>query len=264
MNRFVRSVLCAMNHRLARVAVTVVVLLATSGCVAGNTHTFRHQPAVGEDLGGGRTVLLFDVDDQRAEVIEGGEPAAWVGVQRNGFGEPFPILTDDGRPFAASVRDTLARDLESIGFRVVEGDGAGEGDIAAALERAGADRGLAVVMRAFDSDTYTNITVTWDFEATVFGVDGDSLFTHRLQGAEELEGSFVNPVKGAQQAVPPHFTRLMRNLVVGNLHVRRALVTGEIGPAPPSPGRDCTVQQILEMREMGLSEAQIEAACGEG
>ena len=252
------------RFRLHAPLLALAAILA-SGCAAGNTYAFRYAPPPAEDVGAGRVVVVFEVEDLRKDILEGDEPLSWVGEQRSGYGIPFTIKTTDGKAFAEVVRETLQRDLESVGFRTTPVDETTPQDVSRFLEDEGAARGLVVVMRVFNSDTYTDIDVEWDFEATVYGPSGRVLAANRLQGKEELPGSFMNPPKAAKQKVPPYFYQLMRELVVGNTEMMAAL-TGDRGDADlgPAPGeRDCTVDQILKMRDAGLSDEQIRAACGE-
>jgi hypothetical protein len=104
----------------------------------------------------------------------------------------------------------------------------------------------------------------WDFEATVQGPDGQSLASNHLQGKQELQGSFMNPPKAAKQKVPPFFYDLMRELVVGDPEMVEALSQPIDALAPAPTDRTCTVEQILKMRDAGLTDEQIRAACGEG
>ena len=139
-------------------------------------------------------------------------------------------------------------------------DDASPKNLAEVMAEAGAQRALGVVMRNFNSNSYTNIDVEWDFEATVYGPSGQSLASNHLEGRQTLTGSLVNPPRAAKQRVPPFFYDLVHQLVVGDQEMLPALT----GPTtdPPAGRVGCTVEQILEMRDAGLSDDQIHAACG--
>lgn len=213
-----------MIHKLRLPA--LLLLVAAGACAFGNTHTFDYRPPAGQEIGGGELVLLFAVEDRRKEIVEEGEPASWVGEQRGGYGNPFNVLTTSGRPFAEEVAETVHRDLEAIGFRVVLAEQVvGSTGAAATLADAGASKGLAIEMRNFNSNTYTNIDVEWEFVATVLGADGEPIDSHRIEGRRTLDGSFWNPPEAAKQKVPPFFYELMHELVVGNATIVRALTS---------------------------------------
>lgn len=244
---------------------SVILGLALSGCAAGsNTHTFRYTPDRGANLGGERVVVLFAVEDLRRDIVEGDEPLSWVGEQRSGTGIPHSVKTTDGRAFATVVRETLQRDLESVGFRTALFDESRPEDIRGAIAGRNAERGLVVTMRAFNSNTYSDIDIEWDFEAQVYGREGQLLAANRVRGKQELQGSVLKAPEAAKKKVPPFFYDLMRQLVVGDDEMMAALTRPVEGPAAAPGDRPCTVEQILKMRDAGLSEEQIRAACGEG
>ena len=253
-----------MPHRLASASLLAAAALAASGCAVGNTHTFRYTPQPGENLGQERVVLVFDVEDLRKDIVSGDEPPSWVGEQRAGFGIPYTITTTDRRAFAEVVQETLQRDLESVGFRTVTAEETSPESVAGLLAEEGADRALVVVMRNFNSDTYNDIDVEWDFEATVYDPSGRALASNHLEGRQEVKGSLMNPVKAAKLKVPPFFYDLMRQLVVGDREMMAALTRPPESPAPTGEEPRCTVDQILKMRDAGLTDEQIRAACGEG
>jgi hypothetical protein len=202
--------------------VSLLALSLLTGCVVGNTHTFNYVPAEKSDIGAGRTVLVFAVDDQRPYIVSGDEPVNFVGEQRNGYGMPFNVTTTDGRPFAQIVQETIHRDLEAAGFRVTSSLDKASG-IAGAVSTGGSERALNVVMREFKSDTFNNINFDYDFEVIVYDATGAELARDRINGEEELEGSMMNPVKASRQKVPAHFYRKIHALITGNDKVVKAL-----------------------------------------
>jgi hypothetical protein len=200
--------------------------LATAGCAIGNTHTFNYRPQETSELGRGTTVLVFAVKDERPYIVAGEEPASFVGEQRGGFGNPFNVLTTDGRPFAQHVAETVKRDLEAAGFKVLASDRLAEGEIGGFLAEQGANRAVAVVMREFNSNTYNNVDIEWDFVATVYDADGKELHRSTEIGKTTLTGSLWNPPKAAKEQVPPFFYDLIHKLVAGDPEVVRALTSG--------------------------------------
>ena len=212
---------------MRRAAFALVAAFLLGRCAIGNTHTFNYVPAQHSDAGNGRVVLLFAVDDQRPYVVSGDEPAMFVGEQRNGYGIPFNVTTSDKRPFAQVVQQTVQRDLEAAGFHVTPTAGKA-GNIADAAHTANATRALAIAMREFKSDTFTNINFDYDFEAIVYHAAGTELARQKLAGEEVLPGSFMNPPKAAKAKVPAYFYEKIHALVTGNEKIMTAL-TGGVG-----------------------------------
>jgi hypothetical protein len=200
----------------------IVLLTLLTGCVAGNTHTFNYVPTERSEIGKGRVVLLYAVDDQRPYIVANEEPPSFVGEQRNGYGMPFNVSTTGKRPFAEVVQETVQRDLEASGFRVTPSSEKGS-DVTSTLRAANATRALMIIMREFKSDTYNNINVDYDFEAIVYGADGKELARNKVAGEDVLPGSLMNPPKAAKQKVPAYFYDRIHMLVAGNQKIVDAL-----------------------------------------
>lgn len=199
-------------------------VLAAAGCASGNTYTFNYRPQETSELGRGTTVLVFSVKDARPYIVAGAAPASFVGQHRAGYGGILSsILTTDGRPFAEHVAETVERDLEAAGFKVLASDRMAEGDIGRFLAEQGADRAVVVVIRKFNTYTHNDIDVEWDFEATFYGADGKELHRSTETGKTTLTMLLGGPGRVPGQPVPPFFYELIHKLVAGDPEVIRAL-----------------------------------------
>ena len=210
-------------RRLFNVLVALAVMTLASACAVGNTHTFNYVPTERSEIGAGRMVLLFAVDDQRPYVVSGEEPPFFVGEQRSGYGIPFNVTTSDQRPFAAVVQETVQRDLQAAGFSVKPIADKAAANVASAVQSAAARRAIAVVMREFKSDTFNNINLDYDFEAIVYDANGNELARDKIAGEDELEGSLMNPPKAARQKVPMEFYARIHKLITANPKIMGAL-----------------------------------------
>ena len=217
----------SMKHRPPNHFSLLCLLIAVAsclGCAFGNTHTFDYRPQIPEGVGQGTVVVLFSVSDQRPDIVTGDEPLEWVGEQRGGYGNPFNVKTTSGKPFAEIVAETVRRDLEAAGFAaIVVEESAEKGSAGEVIRSRGAQRAVSIVMHKFNSNTYINIDVEWDFEATVLDSRGDTIAANREAGKETLTGSFVNPPKAAKEKVPPFFYDIVHRLVTGNEEMQEAL-----------------------------------------
>ena len=243
-------------------ATTSMVFL--SGCAVGNVYDFSYIPPdhTPPKLSP-KVVLLFEVEDLRRDILEGDEPASWVGEQRGGYGNPFTVKTADGRAFAEVVQGAIRRDLEAVGLKVEEA-GRAPNSAETVAEKIGsekADAGLRVKMLVYNSNTYLNTDMEWDFQLMVFDAAGKTLYDEHVEGRQTLEGSFWNSPKAAKANVPPAFYEVLHDMIVGNPDLLAAL--GSSAVEDPEATAKCSVDQILSMKESGLSPAQIRAACGE-
>ncbi len=243
-------------------AALVTVLL--SGCAVGNVYDFRYIPPDRPTAElSPRVVVFFEVEDLRKDIVSGDEPKSWVGEQRGGYGNPFTVKTSDGKAFAEVVQSAIRRDLESLGLKVEEVDvkaAASAGAVAEKIRGSEGDLGLQVKMLVYNSNTYVNIDMEWDFQLVVFDSAGKILYDDHVEGRQTIDGSYWNSPKAAKAKVPPAFYRVLHDMIVGNRELLEALGSdgGEV-----TGTKKCTVDQILSMKESGLNDDQIRAACGE-
>ena len=241
-----------------------LITLLLSGCAVGNVYDFRYVPPDGPtpELPP-KVVVFFEVEDLRKDILEGDEPKSWVGEQRGGYGNPFTVKTSDGSAFADVVQTAIRRDLEALGLKVEEVDSkalATAGAVAEKIRGREGDLGLQVKMLVYNSNTYVNIDMEWDFQLVVFDSAGKILYDEHIAGRKTLDGSYWNSPKAAKAKVPPAFYRVLHDMIVGNRELLEAL--GSDG-GEAAGTKKCTVDQILTMKESGLNEDQIRAACGE-
>ena len=196
-----------------RLLLVIGLSIWAMGCVVGQSFKFNYQPPPGvTNVGQGKTVVLLPVADERPYVVQKEEPVNFVGELRNGYGMPFNVTTADSRPFAQIVEESVQRDLEAAGYRVVRGPSA-----------SAADRALSVTMKDFMSNTNINIDVVWDFLVKVVDGSGNTVAEEHDSGEQALEGSFMNPVKASKNKVPEFFNMLVHRMVTGNQKIVAAL-----------------------------------------
>jgi hypothetical protein len=236
-----------------------VLATTLAGCAIGQTHLYTYEPPATSPTAKG-TVVLFAVRDERADVVAGTEPPTWVGEQRDGWGIPHSVVTTDGRPFAAILQEAVQRDLAGTGLTVVVALEVPPtaAAIAELLRSRGATRALSVGLHDFNVNTYSNMDVEWELSARVFDAMGEVAASDRSQGKETMEAAVRGSIRAAKMQTPPFFYRLVHELVVLNPRIWPALS----GAASAEPARKCTVEQILKMKEAGLGDEQVRAACG--
>lgn len=206
----------------ARIALLLLGALSWSGCVlVGATFPFADPAPVSGTVGSGTRVLLLPVEDRRPQVLYEGEPPSWVGEQRDFYGIPYNVSTRDHRPLAAIVEETIGRDLAGLGFEVVPHQGPVH-DLPGLLARSRADRALVVTIHDLNSNTYFNVDVVWNLEATVYGTDGRVVRRNLDQGAQTLSGTSAGPRN--ERKVPDFYFRLIRALVIEDVELLAALV----------------------------------------
>ena len=107
-------------------------------------------------------------------------------------------------------------------------------------------------------NTYSNMDVEWDLSVRVFDAAGEVVASDRSQGKETMEAAVRGSIRAAKMQTPPFFYRLVHELVILNPRIWPALS----GAASAEPAPKCTVEQILKMKDAGLTDEQVRAACG--
>jgi hypothetical protein len=196
-------------------AVPFVVALI-SGCTA---HRYQDGTAELKATGGG--VLAVAVQDARPYVVSGNKAPSFVGLSRGGFGNPFDIKTESGRPLAADIADSVCQSLQRKGFACstieTQPNAAEDAAMRARAVEAGgrrnATRVLLLVLNEWKSDTYVNTALHYDVVLTVLKADGGALATERVHGSDDLGGNFWNPRSHAQEAVATAFKAKIEQLL---------------------------------------------------
>ncbi len=194
-------------------AALLAAAIALGGCAVGNKHAYTG--ATPDFAVAGKRIAAVAVRDARSYVMTGNKTADFVGLSRGGFGNPFDILTESGNPLAADFGTTIAGALRAKGFRATVLAGAvpdSPAGIAAAVDKAGADRMAIVIIVEWKSDTFMNTALVYDLALRIHDAAGKELGATRLTGRENLGGDAVNPPGHAKTVVPPAYRRILQQL----------------------------------------------------
>lgn len=207
----------------------------SSGCAFGVRH--RYDDAVPALEASGSGLLVVAVTDQRPYILDGDKTPNFVGLSRAGYGNPFDVLTASGQPLAQDVATSLCASLSRRGWQCMPSVSVGADLVSArdsaleAAKRNGARRVLFLTVRQWKADTYTNTSLYFDLSAEVLDSTGSVLAQNRLQGREEVEGSFLNPPSAARENVPVAYRKKIEEL----LNTPR-IADGLQSTGPASPG----------------------------
>ena len=213
-------------------------------------------PPTGEEIGHGQIVLLLAVEDRRHPVATNDEPPDWLGERRSGFGIPYNVRLDGGRTVAEFVAETIQQDLEAFGFSVINTGlkkPSSQRILSALMRERNAVRAVHIQMKRFDFDKYLDTDVEWDFEIAVFSPEEQIVTTTRA-GTRELKGRL-------KKVLSPVLFEVLRAIVVEDDEIMGALVHQQSASRDAAEAEGCTVDQVLAMKEAGLSDQQIKAAC---
>lgn len=203
----------------------VLFVLMLSGCAVGNVYNFTDTRAdIKYSLVSGKSAAVA-THDQRADVVKGICDPSYVGMQRAGFGNPWRVHTASGLPFADDVTKAVAESLSGKGYQAIPVFVKAADDRARVMElmRANkAERNLLFIVKKWESDTYTNIGLTYDVELNVFDEDMNKLAEVSAVENKTIPGSVWDPPSAARREIPLAFQQILENLL-NNQKIRMSL-----------------------------------------
>lgn len=173
---------------LGRLIFAAAVVSVITGCAVGNTYSYRESdlaiPVSGDEAIG------LTVVDRRPYVLSGDKPAAFIGLQRGGFGNPFDVTTESGQPLAAEVQTALANAMRKRGYKVIElyPSSSSESDILRAIQSGKMAKNVVLVFREWKTDAMMSLGLSHDLVLQVLGPDGTTLGSSSSQSHKESLG----------------------------------------------------------------------------
>jgi hypothetical protein len=196
----------------AALAVSLILALST-GCAVGNKHQYAGV-APNLTVETSRTTAVA-VQDRRPYVLDGDKDPKFVGIQRGGFGNPFDVTTESGRPLANDMCQAIVAALKKRNVAATPVDvlpKATDDEAKQVLLTASADRQILIRLIEWKSDTYQNTALIYDVRLSVFDAGGKLLVENARQGRDDLGGGFIAP-SHAKEAVPEAFRRIFEELL---------------------------------------------------
>lgn len=198
--------------------------------------------------------MALAVLDARPDIVSGERKETYIGFTRSLYGVPFPYHTRSKKPFAQDLSDLVSRALQqgkTPAEAIVASPFKGRQAAIDALRKSGAERLILLEIRDWWSDTLIRTDLHYDLLLTVLDTQGQELGSNVAIGHEELG-------RGQQRVIAAATNRILETLFAGEA------VIASFAPeaAPVTKEKTCTVEQILKMKDAGLSQEQIEAACG--
>jgi hypothetical protein len=183
----------------------------------------------------GSLVLAVAVQDHRPYVLNGDMRSTFVGLSRAGFRIPYKITTVSGQSLSADFATSIRRGLEKAGYRVKTVDifdRASPGQVRIELLQTGAQRGLAVRIQEWKSDTYKYAALDYAVALEVFDAVGQEIGRTAIKGREVLGGDVLDPAALVEKAAPVAYTRKLEELLNAPA-IRRALGPPTAAPLEP-------------------------------
>jgi hypothetical protein len=232
-----------------------------SGCSAGAMRQHAYHLGSPQVLQRGSLVLALAVQDQRSYVLSGAKRSTFVGLSRGGWGIAFDVTTVSGQAMWADFATSIRRGLEKAGYGVKTayvGDRASLAQVRMELLRTGAQRGLAVQIQEWKSETYNDIGLRYRVALEVFDAVGQEIGRTAIKGSEVFGGNLIDPDGHIQRVLADAHSRKLEELLNAPA-IRRALspvpaALPEPPPAEPLPPAPTPATRSRDVERSYLNE----------
>jgi len=188
-----------------------------TGCAVGQKYNYA--AIVGDLTASGNKALAVATHDQRPDILSGAKSPDYVGTMRGGYGNPFDVGTESGKPMSDDMSQSISSSLLKKGFKtvpVVTLPKDSSENILEKLKTTQADNLILLTLYEWKSD-FAGFVVfkSWlDYKATltVFDNNGKSLAEAKIGGSDDL-GNSGEPVSHSKKAVPEGVKKKIEELL---------------------------------------------------
>ncbi len=203
---------------MTRSFLTFLLFLAFlfQGCAVGNVYNFSDVRAALQVSPPKNNSVAVATLDKRDVVVSKRCSPTYVGMQRAGFGNPYRVNTASGRPFSDDVTKSISESLATKGYQPIPVSVSydwTEQRVKESLVQKKADRSIFVTIKQWESDTYSNIGLTYEIRLMVLGPDQALLAQTSVSDKKTIEGSSWNAPGAAKEKVPNAFRAAIEALL---------------------------------------------------
>ncbi len=213
-----------MKQSVLRFVFIVLIGSLISGCVIGNKYKIADVHA--KFHANGKYSVVIASLDKRPFIIDKTSPDTYVGMVRGRYGNPFNATTYSGLPFSDDVSQSICNTLNRKGFKAtfvtVKFDLA-ENEVIDRLLTKNEDRALLVIIQEWESDSFYNLNVGYNFILKVIAKDGTILATVEAKDALSIEGSIWRGSLKMSKKEVPNILRTAIESLLNNPDVVRVL-----------------------------------------
>jgi hypothetical protein len=261
-----------MKRTINHLFLLVVSASILSSCAFGNKTDYRGNYNFKPEFG--MPQITLGVVDRRPYIsIENATiDPTYTGTIRSIAGIPYPVHTKSGIPLSEDMLWSIAETLKSNGVDVIQlplSFGISEKEALTMLASKGR-KSLLITLNEWRAHVYMNPTLDYDLKLSSINETGEIIESINSHGT--LPFGPGQELSNLSEVVTKVFGELLNDskiketLLTDESHQPEEVVL-EIKKDEQMPEdatklkAPCTVQQILKMKEMGMTDQQISAAC---
>lgn len=191
------------------------ILSRLPGSIVGTKYNYSEIRAEIQVTSAGQLSIAVATLDQRDDVLAGNCSPSYVGMQRAAYGNPWRVNTESGLPFAQDVTKAVSESLAKKGFRaipIVVSHDESEKKALQVLIVEKPYRSIFILIKKWESDTYTNISLVYDLKLMVIGDNESVLAQTSAAEIKNIPGSFWDPAGEAKKQLPIAFKQIIEKL----------------------------------------------------
>lgn len=249
--------------RIYHVLLCTVSAITLTGCAFG--HHINYSGSSNFSKPATMEAVALGAQDERPYVVNGDKQTNFVGLMRSLYGIPYNVYTSSGEPLADEIGTLVAGALRKNGANVMQVKipmGTSLEGRVALFQNTNSFRYHLIEIHEWKTDTYLNATLSYDVSLSVIDGRGSLLATKNTKGDDKL-GSRPDRAN-LSTAVSSIFGGLINDpAIVSASVVEFSPIPSALEPRLASKVNTggCSVDQILEMKKLELSEDRIRAAC---
>lgn len=250
------------------------ILLLLSGCAMGRTTSY--QGTSNFKINYTMPPVSLAVIDKRPYVLDGTKKPSYSGTQRSIGGVPYNVNTASGKPLAEDLQEMVGNTLMKYGI-IVDKKALLPIDITEqeAVKKITSKEKKAILLfiNEWRTHIYINPIFEYDLKILAIGTDGNILSSAINKGTKEFGKD--REVKNFADVVSIIFDDLFNDEKIkyafisdkAEFPLKIDTIKEEDNKGKEAPANitkeepKCTTDQILKMKEMGMTDSQIKAAC---
>lgn len=257
------------ESRLLKITLLLIVAPVIGGCAVGQTLDYK-TGSVDYNTGLSDEVhIVITFNDIRPYVLSGNKKPSFVGLSRSLYGIPYPVNTKSGNALSDDFGKLIVNSLILKGLDAEFIAIPLRGDVSDFVKQnaTSGTRVLVFDVAEWKTDASFTASIHYNVTLSVYGESGQKLATVNRKGVDQI-GPKVAPGRRSLAEVNVDII----GGLLGSPEIKRAVLNNEPvvvktktvldDDKTPSAQKDtCTVQQILSMKETGMTDGQVEAAC---
>lgn len=182
------------------------------GCAVGQKYSY--DTVISDLSASGNKTIGVATHDKRPYILSGEKDPDYVGTLRGGFGNPFNVNTESGRPFSDDISQSIASSLSKKGFKAITIVTLPKDSRENVMEKLKATYGenlILLTLHDWKSDAFANGSLRYSASLEVFDKHGINNAEAKITGEDDLGSAMYSQKKAVREAFKKKIEKLLNN-----------------------------------------------------